>query len=717
MKKAKPPHARRPRVAAAVGAAPAVSATLIVVWGALVFYLAAYFLTPLPSTPPGLRRGHFWSSLLLGDHVLAGWVDGASFTTALQRLEILAVGAGVLLVAAAAGDLVLRAMRVGRQLNGLERALFATAVGLSLISLATLGLGLCGWLNRVAFLALGAAAIVGYLLATYRLGNRPPSKAAALPESSSKAALPDSALSCHWLWLALPFLLVIVCSAMLPPYEFDVREYHLQVPKEFLQQGRITFVPHNVYANMPLGAEMLALVGMVLVDDWFVGALVGKLLIGCFAPLTALGLLAFGRRFVSPAAGIVAALAYISIPWIVMVSTQGLIDGVLGCYLFLAYYAAWLFHNVRRQDSGSIALAALAGAMAGSAVAVKYTGAVYCLAPLGVYFTFVALTSLRTPNMDRKSAVQALAAFLLLACAACGPWLVKNAVLAGNPVYPLLYDWLGGETRTPELDAQWTAAHRPPNFDLVDLAARATGFALTSYWLSPLVVPLAMLAFLNRAARKLALVTAGYVAYVFTAWWLLTHRIDRFWLPALPLMALLAGMGATWSTTKAWRVTLSVLLIACLAFNFLVLADGNLINNRYLADLDQLRADPAQVEPWHIWLNAHADEVRRVLLVGDAQPFDLVPAATYNTVFDANRFEQLAKGRTSDEIRRELAALGVSHVLVSWREIERYRSPGNYGITDFLQPKVFDDLVADGVLEQVPLGDERDTMYQVVESR
>ena len=37
---------------------------------------------------------------------------------------------------------------------------------------------------------------------------------------------------------------------------------------------------------------------------------------------------------------------------------------------------------------------------------------------------------------------------------------------------------------------------------------------------------------------------------------------------------------------------------------------------------------------------------------------------------------------------------------MSWREIDRYRSPGNYGITDFIQPQVFDDLVAAGVLER-----------------
>jgi hypothetical protein len=35
-------------------------------------------------------------------------------------------------------------------------------------------------------------------------------------------------------------------------------------------------------------------------------------------------------------------------------------------------------------------------------------------------------------------------------------------------------------------------------------------------------------------------------AWIFLVWFLLTHRIDRFWLPALPLMAVIAGVMVHW---------------------------------------------------------------------------------------------------------------------------------------------------------------------------
>ena len=71
----------------------------------------------------------------------------------------------------------------------------------------------------------------------------------------------------------------MLLGAMLPAIDFDVLEYHIQGPKEYFQAGRITFLPHNVYTNMPFGVEMLHLIGMEVLDDWWWGALAGQLLV------------------------------------------------------------------------------------------------------------------------------------------------------------------------------------------------------------------------------------------------------------------------------------------------------------------------------------------------------------------------------------------------------------------------------------------------------
>ena len=87
--------------------------------------------------------------------------------------------------------------------------------------------------------------------------------------------------------LIVPFLVIMPLGAMLPAIDFDVLEYHLQGPKEYFQAGRIAFLPHNVYTSMPFGVEMLHLMGMEVLGDWWWGGLVGQLLVSLYAPAAA----------------------------------------------------------------------------------------------------------------------------------------------------------------------------------------------------------------------------------------------------------------------------------------------------------------------------------------------------------------------------------------------------------------------------------------------
>ena len=247
------------------------------------------------------------------------------------------------------------------------------------------------------------------------------------------------------------------------------------------------------------------------------------------------------------------------------------------------------------------------------------------------------------------------------------------------------------------------------------MGERLAGIALASDWISPLAAPLAVLALVGRERRRLVWGLAAYSGFVFLCWWLFTHRIDRFWVPILPVVTLLSGVGATWSAAKAWRAMLWVFISVGLLFSFAVLTGGALGNNNYLADLNNLRLDSQRVEPWHVYLNQHRDKVSGVLLVGDAAPFDLDVPVLYNTVFDDSIFEQIARGQSLEQVRAALAERHISHILVSWREIDRYRSPGNYGITDYLEPSVFARLVAAGVLAEVPRpAGEPDQLFRVL---
>jgi hypothetical protein len=523
---------------------------------------------------------------------------------------------------------------------------------------------------------------------------------------------------------------------MLPPIEFDVREYHLQAPKEFFQQGYIGFLPHNAYANMALGAEMFSLLSMVLAGDWWLGALAGKLVIAAFAPWTALALYLAGQRLFGRTAGIVSALVYISTAWVIQISNLGLVEGAYAFYLLLATYAivlstglfavphqpeasarlphqpepsARLPHQPEAQARAAQSLTfadasgwygrtclLLAGYMAGAAVATKYLAVLFVAIPLTAWLTFSEIRS------NARIAWKPVGLFLLACTLGCGLWFAKNWVSTGNPTYPLLYDVFGGKTWTPQKNALWNQVHQPHDFSLRALGNHLAGVVLGSEWLSPLMIPLAVLAFLVPGKRRLAAGLTLYFGFAIAAWWLFVLRADRHWIAALPLVALLAGAGATWSRQRLWRTTLLGLLLVTSIGNFLLAtgipAAGGY--NRYFVPLERLRDDPLRLDAWQRYFNTRVTH-GRVLLEGEAQVFDLEPPILYNVWVDDSWFERLVKGHSPDEIRRLLREYDVSYLYVHWGEIRRYRNT-KYGRWDFVQPEIFDRLVADGILERLP---------------
>jgi hypothetical protein len=593
----------------------------------------------------------------------------------------------------------------------IERSVFSLAVGLNLLSLLTLGVGLAGglhvwWLFAVILAALSLVAV--WQLAVDVRRHRDQWSRLWSPQSASRK--PQAAIAVAIILFAFLTLL----AAPLPPWDFDVREYHLQVPKEWFQEGRIAFLPHNVYGNMPLGAEMHAILAMTVTagaEGWYFGALAGKVVIAGMTLITAAGLYAAGCRLANPAAGLMAAAVYVSHPWVFHVSTSGLNDGVLAGYVFLAAYAVWLARD------GHIS-PLLPGFLAGAAAATKYPGVVFAAIPLTLWMLLPG--EAWTASVFKRLRWSATALFVAGALAGGGAWYAKNAALTGNPTYPLLAGLLNGKTRTPERIEQWQRAHQVPRdeqgrrYSLSQAAAAVRQITIADGLASPLLLPLAgaalgllLFSCVGRRTQPATvtptLVThgvsdplwlapfAGLLVVVLATWWLATHRIDRFILSALPLAALLAGVGAEAVEAKAWRWTAGCLLAFGLLYCFLL--NTALPDNRLFVALDQ---PSLQANPDHQWLNQHLPPGETVLLVGDAEPFDLTMPTYYNTCFDSCVLCDLMLGRTAAERKAELATRRIAFVYVHWPEIDRYQK--TYGFDPRFQPGLIAELVAQGVL-------------------
>lgn len=743
---------------------------------ALWFYSFELPNNKFPDGTP-ITRGDIWRLLpeLLLENVYptrdaASPPSGWRFLS--QRFDLLALAAVILAGAWGAGHLVLRLIGLRNRLDSLERTVFAFGLGLSGLSLLTMICGVAGMLNRwllggaiVAFLA----GEFGCRWRTHREIRKSRVDSAAASVDDQHRHVSDRALisrefsiaGCITMACVIPFVLAMLLGAMLPSVDFDVKEYHLQGPKEFFQQGRVTFLPHNVYTSFPFLTEMLSLLAMVLRNDWFRGALAGKVVLMSFAPLTAMGLFAAGRRWFSPTVGWMAALVYVTTPWVYRYSIIAYAEGGLAFFLFASLWAVMLRQSATDVKT-AVRLTLLSGLLAGSAVACKYPGIISVAMPLGAAVVMIeGLGRLRSRRagkdearhsedaaqqepaslrMGLRSAAQAAAVFALGTLITFGPWMLKNVAETGNPVYPLLYSVFGGEDWTPEMNEKWRNGHSPPVALLKqpsriprDLWAHVVDVVARSDWQSPLVFGLAPLALLWCGQRRLVFFLCAYGLWLFFTWWGLTHRIDRFWVPMLPLVSLLAAIGLGWliglsadaTSPKAENrnhrsigqraVTAGVILTvaAAVLFNLGFVTSPLSGYNAYLIDLNHATRQAAT--PSIRLLNElPLPEGAKVLFVGEAQVFDARFDHVYNTVFDESIFQQWTSAavpdvpdaeqplRPMDEIRRTFAEHGITHVFVNWLEVARYRAPGSYGYTDFVTPARFDELVAGGVLREIP---------------
>jgi hypothetical protein len=605
-----------------------------------------------------------------------------------QRLPIVLTAGLIAAAAVGLGNAVLRGLRLQVGLTAAERIALGYGLGAGLLGVLVLLLGRLGWLQPWLFRSLfGLVAVVGLAASGLWRGGR-----FKLDGSS-------------WLLgiVVAPFVVVMILGSMLPSIDFDVLEYHLQGPKEYYRAGRIAFLPHNVYTSMPFGVEMLHLAAMEVMGDWWWGGLAGQLLVALFAPAAAVLVAGAATRGGSTRAAWFAAVVYLSTPWIYRLAVLAYVEGPL-CF----HHAALVWAAVRGFLDRSIsrrAIWGLIGLLAGCAMGCKYPALISAVLPFG---------ALSLIDARRSRSVAPVLCYVVGWGVVMGPWLVKNVMDTGNPVYPLANTIFHGRYWDMARETKWTNAHGRRAVTLGELGNSLVDVAGRSDWQSPLYIALAPLALLRPGSRRLALALWGFVAYLFATWWLLTHRLDRFWLPLLPPLAVLAGLGADWVRNRGWSILLAVIMTIALVTNLTYITTALAGLNEWTADLVFLRRDlPKRWNAALARLDTELPAEAHPLVVGQAAVFHLDHAVAFNTVFDPELIEVMAGGKSDQEFRDELRRRRLTHIYVDWKEIQRHRQPGGYGFTDFVQPWRFARWVAAGVLDRpLSFGAEQE-LYEV----
>ena len=299
---------------------------------------------------------------------------------------------------------------------------------------------------------------------------------------------------------------------------------------------------------------------------WFYGALAGKVVMAAFADLHRAGSGRGGRAAGGKLGGLVGGLR--------------LPRSSLGGARFserserrgagLLCVPGRVCHVAGAPRRGAAYL--LPGLLGGRCSGVQVSGAGVCrsaaggLVLRGTDFQSVPLYIVKDGRIANPSHGRA-GPFLAGALAGGGAWYAKNAALAGNPVYPLAYGVFGGKSRTPEKNAQWQQGppgaarqRRPALLAQADWPPPWPASPAATIWPARSLVPLLLAAALaalpirnpQSAIRNLQSWRL-LLLLILAVWWLFSHRIDRFLLPAWPFAALLAAAAAAALDDAWWR--------------------------------------------------------------------------------------------------------------------------------------------------------------------
>jgi hypothetical protein len=352
---------------------------------------------------------------------------------------------GFVWLSLAIGRRALVVLGAQRQGGLAERALLAAALGSGALQFVPFFLGAVGALGTLSLrVALGVIALAfvrdlhAVSLAAWRAIRQRPRL---------------SPWVVAWAMALVPVVVVAALLALAPTTDPDGLAYHLTVPKRWLQSGRLDYLPTYSYSNAPMGVEMLFSIAMA-----FAGDIAAKGVHCALGAMAAFALYLAGKRLLDARAGVAVATLYLVGPFgVATMLGCAYLEGAVTFAMATASLAWVMWWQTR--DAGCLRCA---GALAGVAVSFKLTAALFPVALLAATWLAAAdpawgVGQLRERTRRGLAQVATLVPFVV---APVLPWMVRSALVTGNPVFPLFARWIPSRDLSPDVSTQFERYNR-----------------------------------------------------------------------------------------------------------------------------------------------------------------------------------------------------------------------------------------------------------------
>jgi hypothetical protein len=356
---------------------------------------------------------------------------------------------------------------------------------------------------------------------------------------------------------AVSFVLAQVPRALLPILEHDESTYHLLLPKLYSDAHALVRLPWMVWANMP------HLVDLSYVFPTAMGGFTSaKVFVLGFALWTFVGFVPLGRTMLGPIGPGLLAVLYLSgrpIQWHLGLTY---VEPVIGALLLCAVLSLWRYHESELNATTHLIIMSIA---IGAACASKYTAW-----PQAVIF--FAIAALARPRSGRRITLRLLAVMAGICALLVVPWLVKSAVITGNPIYPIANQWFGAAYWSPIQNMQFqkgmgygvggygeiTQFLKLPYIlvaERMDGGLGGGGFSASVMVLSLAAMMLPWRRDEFRTSLRI-LAIAGFVS------WAVGPKIIRYFVAWSPVMVLTAGIALTPLRRLRWGLAVATIAAA-----------------------------------------------------------------------------------------------------------------------------------------------------------
>lgn len=352
-------------------------------------------------------------------------------------------------------------------------------------------------------------------------------------------------------------IIVNLIGVLGPEFSFDALWYHLTLPRIYLSNHQISYIPGGLlyYSTMPELTEMLYVVALTFSNE-----ILAKFIHFSFGILSSIALYKFSRKFFPPKISLIAVLIFYSN---LVVGWESIISYIDLTRTFFEIMALWGFINwVEKRERKWLVESAV---MTGFAIATK-------LLAFGSLFIFDALI-IYVGLIKKKTSKFVFTNLLVYWCISLlvvMPWFVFSFIHTKNPVYPLF-------TNLYRTDFNWSLIN-PLRFltDVWNL------FLYLADPISPIYImflPLVVL-FFKRLKPEIKLI--AFYSFLAIITWYLTPRTGggRFILPYLPAFSIVIGSILN-NMEKTNRLkNISILLI--IIISLISIAYRGIANNKYL---------------------------------------------------------------------------------------------------------------------------------------